>query len=606
MSRITAQANYTGRGFLLLTFGAFMVPPMVFMPMLYCCNLFTVEQIMQLAMGPVLNTYVLLYGGAMMFLTWKRVRFIRENSQAITRDNLEPLQKAINGLPTLVLFGLIGYNLFGPATVMYGHDFVSWDKFFWAYSLAFPVAVGGFLPFLVPMIMYLERMNRHVPVSEKYCTWNFEKRVYWINLAAMGCTAAAMLLVTRIMFVEGNLGAGQLASGFWGLCLLAGLLLFANALPVYLLFQQTKRQLLSGIQESLTVAEGGIPHKIEPLQRDEVGALTAALNEVADKLDARITLTQRVARGDLTRSVEVGAKGDIWGQALQSMVGNLRQMLHQVAEASEAVSTRSEQVSDASQTLSQGATEQAASIEEISSSLQEFEAQSKTTAENASEANTLTNDATEAAQRGSRQMTQMVDSMHRINENATETRNVIRTIDDIAFQTNLLALNAAVEAARAGQHGKGFAVVAEEVRNLASRSAKAAEETASLIDRSNKEIEQGVALTQETAQSLEAIGDQVSRALTLVTEIAGASEEQARGIGQITEGVDQVSAVTQQNTAAAEETASASEEMLDHARSLNELAGRFQFERGAGEHGRRNVARIAQDLNVAEAALRNA
>jgi len=59
-------------------------------------------------------------------------------------------------------------------------------------------------------------------------------------------------------------------------------------------------------------------------------------------------------------------------------------------------------------------------------------------------------------------------------KNASETKSIINTIQNIAFQTNILALNASVEAARAGQHGKGFSVVADEVRNLASKSAESA------------------------------------------------------------------------------------------------------------------------------------
>jgi len=71
------------------------------------------------------------------------------------------------------------------------------------------------------------------------------------------------------------------------------------------------------------------------------------------------------------------------------------------------------------------------------------------------------------------------NDVHALTEAARAIEPVIGLIEDVANQTNLLALNATIEAARAGEMGRGFGVVAHEVKQLATRTARATVEVRS-------------------------------------------------------------------------------------------------------------------------------
>lgn len=348
-----------------------------------------------------------------------------------------------------------------------------------------------------------------------------------------------------------------------------------------------------------------------------------------------LNTTVSVARGDLAQTASVKNNDEIGrlSQSVNTMIGNLRDMVEQVETVSQELSRQNREVENSvelvreqtghvastMQEIAAGSEEQAGSSGEVAKAILDLDNLIEQANRGSQDLEASSKLVLKATENGSAQMNESVaqirlitaivsDSLTHVNDLESRTSEISKLIDiikSIAEQTNLLALNAAIESARAGEAGRGFAVVAEEVRKLAEQTTGSVTEITTIVGNIQQEsrlvshtlegayqqVEAGTSLISDTGAAFESIASEINKMAVRIETVAMSLGDIQRSNEQVKASIQQVAAIAEETSAGIEETAAATEKqntsmtgiansteaLSSLVQNLRDLVGRFRL-----------------------------
>jgi methyl-accepting chemotaxis protein len=332
---------------------------------------------------------------------------------------------------------------------------------------------------------------------------------------------------------------------------------------------------LNGAMEKM--AAGNLDIEVPGTARhDEIGDMAKTISVIRENAAQEAVRKQEDAkREEVERTARRKANMQKLANEFEAAVGNIVETVSSAAtelEASAGTLTKSADTTQRLSTVVADASEEAsANVQSVATATEEMTTSIREISRQVQESSRIAAEAVKQADMTDARITELSQAASRIGD-------VVKLITAIAEQTNLLALNATIEAARAGASGKGFAVVAQEVKQLASQTAKATDEIGTQIKGMQSATEDSVAAIKEIGGTIGRISEIAAGIASAVEQQGAATQEIARNVQHASQGTSQVATNITDVSRGAAETGSASSQVLSSAQSLANESNRLRLE----------------------------
>ncbi|MBV9065782.1 MAG: HAMP domain-containing protein [Methylobacteriaceae bacterium] len=413
--------------------------------------------------------------------------------------------------------------------------------------------------------------------------------LFMLAFVAMGCSAyyvagevseTARIAATASSTAEMarlSASASELADRLSGLLLigtgLCCLLILAVSMPLLhrnlaMPIQRLARQMgeLAEGDTSIDIAEAARP--------DEIGAIARGLGVLRDAVRHNNALMHELkARDDrevrLVREAAIRAKVEELASELASTTARLGAMTKRMSEMSEAMIVAARKAQEGSSFAKSASFEASSNVSSVATASEQL-------LESIEEINRQVVESTSVVRRAVAETQESSAGMTRLSAAARRIGDVVDLISRIAAQTNLLALNATIEAARAGEAGRGFAVVAQEVKTLATQTARATQDIAEQIAEMQAATNLSVGAIGAIKQKIGEVEHISSMIASAVHEQGASTHEIARNVRSAASGANAMNKHVENVADAVAVTGDSVEAVVSLAYELDELASRLR------------------------------